>query len=90
MIQPDAAELYGETCLHTSASDLQNRNNIALAKRSEPWSHRHGGKTHFTRYWLARPKQEVKAVSLLNKLRAKRGMYPVQFDDYFTLPNKTL
>ena len=76
--------------IHTTARSLPNLYGITSARRSEPWTSRHGGKTHFTRYWLACPKQEVKAVVLLNKLRAKRGMYPIQPGEYFTLPNKTL
>jgi hypothetical protein len=90
MNQPEATEIYGDSCLNTSVSYLQNRNGITISRRLERWTHRHGGKTHFTRYWLACPKQEVKAVALLNKLRAKRGMYPIQPGEYFTLPNKTL
>ena len=88
MNQPEANELMGESCLHTSVSSLQNSKGITFFRRSEPWTHRHSGKTHFTRYWLACPKEEVKAVALLNKLRARRGMYPIQQSDYFTLPNK--
>lgn len=86
--QPEANRLYGESCLHTSVSSLQNIHGICLFRQSEPWQHRHGGKTHFTRYMLMDGIAEVKAIALLNKLRLKRGMYPIQPSEYFNLPNK--
>jgi len=88
MNQPEANRAYGETCLHTTVSTLQNDYGIGLFRRSEPWKHRYGGSTHFTRYWLADGKAEPLAISLLNKLRQKRGMYSIQPSDYYNLPNK--
>ncbi|MFW8589878.1 hypothetical protein ACOI22_03650 [Glaciecola sp. 2405UD65-10] len=85
---PEAYQAYGESCLNTTVSTLQNERGICFCRRSEQWTHRHNGKTHFHRYWLADGKAELMAISLLNELRNKRGMYPIQPRDYYNLPNK--
>ncbi|MEM0909836.1 MAG: hypothetical protein AAGJ37_02610 [Pseudomonadota bacterium] len=86
--QPELHNLYGESCCHTSMSILQNKHGISISRRSEPWKHRHGGTTHFNRYWLADDFAELKMVSLLNSLRTKRGMANIIVGEYFKLPNK--
>lgn len=86
--QPELNQAYGESCTHTVMSTLQNNRSIQIARRSETWGHRHGGKTFFNRYWLADGKAEILALCLLNHMRSKRGMYPIKPGEYFTLPNK--
>jgi len=49
----EAFRLYGETCLHSTISSLDNGHGIAFKRKREPHEHRGGGKTHFMRYWLA-------------------------------------
>lgn len=88
MNQPEASRLYGETCLHTMVSTFQNEYGIQIFRRLEPWTHRHNGKTHFNRYWIADYQAELKMVSLVNRLREKRGMAPINFGEYFKLPNR--
>ncbi|MDT0626886.1 hypothetical protein [Alteromonas sp. W364] len=88
MNQPEASIVYGETCLHSSVSALQHKHGIMINRIPESWPHRHGGKTYFKRYWLATAKDEVKALVLLNQIRSKRGMYPLQLRKYFELPNR--
>ncbi len=88
--QPEANRAYGETCLNTVVSTLQNSHGIAISRKSEPWQHRHNGNTHFNRYWLGNEAGVLKAVSLLNRLRHKRNMSPVLQGQYFDLPNTTI
>lgn len=77
MNQPTAHAEYGESCLHTSVSTLQNLHGIQINRRSESWTHRHGGKTYFNRYWLADEEAEHKALVLLNALRKRRRLKPI-------------
>ena len=52
MNQLEALSLYGETCLHSTISDLANKQEYEFIRRDEPHIHQHGGKTYFRRYWL--------------------------------------
>ncbi|WP_293267698.1 hypothetical protein [Neptunomonas sp.] len=52
MNQLEALQLYGETCLHSTVSDLANKSDYAFIRIDEPHRHQHGGNTHFRRYWL--------------------------------------
>ena len=56
MNQLEALSNYGETCLHSTVSDLANKHGYEFIRQDEPHTHQHGGKTHFRRYWL---KQEL-------------------------------
>jgi hypothetical protein len=72
MIELEALQAYGETCLHTTVSSLANRHGLLIDRKSEPHKHRRGGTTHFTRYSLIDDKSVAKALNLLkhySKLR---------------------
>lgn len=62
MIQPEAHELYGETCLHTTISTLWNDHGIAFERVAETY-----GKfdSRFTRYTLLEDSRE-RAVQLIS------------------------
>ncbi|MEP7703448.1 hypothetical protein [Paraglaciecola sp. 25GB23A] len=77
LFQLEASNDYGETCLHSSISTLQNRHNIFLARESKPHTHRHGGTTRFTHYRLMDDVAKQRAVNRLNYLRSKRGYAPL-------------
>lgn len=67
MNQLEALQAYGETCLHSTVSDLANKSGYEFTRKDEPHTHQNGGKTHFRRYWL---KPE-----LANKARKHISLY---------------
>jgi len=86
LTQPEAHAIYGESCLHTVASTLQNNYGIQLMRKQEPRVNKY--RMPFTRYWLADGKAEVLAVCLLNHMRFKRGMAPIKPGQYHVLTNQ--
>ena len=52
LIELEAFNLYGETCLHSTISTLSNQKKIRFHRKSEAHQHKNGGVTHFTRYTL--------------------------------------
>ncbi len=46
------AKELGDTCLHTTVSDLQARHNITFARQWEKIRNRFGTETRVLRYWL--------------------------------------
>ena len=75
LIQPEAYDLHGESCLHTSISELYNDHGIHIDRKTVPYAHRNGGTTHFTRYFLTDPEAIKKAKALLAYYQKKRGAY---------------
>ena len=65
LVQLEAFSLYGETCLHTTVSDLSNRHGLVFDRRRESHGHQNGGTTYFTRYSLKEESREA-AINLLN------------------------
>ncbi|WP_372741025.1 hypothetical protein [Neptunomonas sp.] len=61
MNQLETLRIYGETCLHSTVSDLANKHGSGLIRQDEPHTHQHGGKTHFRRFWL-KPEQLDRAL----------------------------
>jgi hypothetical protein len=75
MIELEALQAYGETCLHSTISSLANRHGLIIDRKMEPHRHRRGGLTHFTRYSLVDEKSIVKARDILthySKIRNSR------------------
>ncbi len=64
---------YGETSLPTTISELGMRDGFNLEREMRPHTHRMGGLTHFTWYWLPDRKEAEKALALINRLREQRG-----------------
>ncbi|OPX56521.1 Helix-turn-helix domain-containing protein [Oceanospirillum multiglobuliferum] len=53
LIQLEALSLYGETCLHSTISELSNTHGLTIERQPEPHIHQDGGTAYFTRYTLA-------------------------------------
>lgn len=49
----DALNLYGDTCLHSTVSDLERRFGLVFTREPVTHPHQHGGTTVFARYTLA-------------------------------------
>ncbi len=64
LIELEALNLYGETCLHSTISELYNRQGLIFKRKPEAHQHRHRGTTHFARYTLA-PDSRKAAAALL-------------------------
>ena len=63
---------YGETCLPTTISEL-GAEGFQIARKRRNHTHRHGGTTFFTWYWLPNLFEAQKAIEWINKLRLRRG-----------------
>ena len=61
LVQLEALSLYGETCLHTTISELANRHGLTIKRQQEAHRNQHGGTVYFTRYTLAPESQEAAA-----------------------------
>jgi hypothetical protein len=75
MIELEALQVYGETCLHTTISTLANKHGLIIARKTEAHNHRRGGVTHFTRYTLIDELSVRKANSLLSHYMKRRGVW---------------
>ena len=64
LIELEALSLYGETCLHSTISDLSNKHGLIFKRVREAHKHQHGGITHFTRYTLAQESHSDAAMLL--------------------------
>ena len=85
--QIEAYQTFQVTCLHSYISNLEKQG----VRFNRKWiAHKNidGGQTPFMRYWIADDESLKKAISIVNFLRAKRGMHPIPPSDYFNLPNK--
>lgn len=74
LIQLEALNAYGETCLHTTVATLANDKGLVFKRVPVPHIHRHGGKAIFTRYSLLNEEERAKAKVLLNHFENKRGL----------------
>lgn len=74
LIELEALQAYGETCLHSTISTLSNKFNLELKRGS----HQHNSKrkvvVNFTRYSLADEQQIINAKTILSQYRTKRGI----------------
>ena len=77
MIELEALQAYGETCLHTTISTLANKHGLLIGRKTEPHNHRRGGVTHFTRYTLIDELSTHKAKALLSHYMQRRGVLEV-------------
>jgi len=57
----DALNLYGDTCLHSTISDLERRFGLVFTREPVTHPHRHGGTAEFKRYTLAPECRELAA-----------------------------
>lgn len=65
LVQLEALSVYGETCLHSTISDLYNNHGVGFERAPEPHQHQGGGTTYFTRYTLLESSRE-KAQALVD------------------------
>jgi hypothetical protein len=75
MIELEAFQAYGETCLHTTISTLADKHDQIIDRKTEPHMHRRGGITHFTRYSLTDELSIQKAKALLLHYMKLRGVW---------------
>jgi len=74
LIELEALQAYGETCLHTTISTLSNAHGLTFKRSSHQHRSKRGPITIFTRYSLANEEQIKKAETLLKRYRNKRGL----------------
>jgi hypothetical protein len=75
MIELEALQAYGKTCLHTTISTLANKYGLIMDRKTEPHRHRRGGITHFTRYSLTDELSIRKSEALLLHYMKLRGVW---------------
>ena len=68
----EALSLYGDTCLNTTISELSNYQGFRFIRKNEVHFRKGGGRTHFTRYWLAKQDRE-RAISMVYKHWSDNG-----------------
>jgi hypothetical protein len=64
LFELEALSLYGDTCLHTTVSDLQKRFGLVFHREWVTHHHQRGGKTRFKRFTLAQESREHAAALL--------------------------
>ena len=74
LVELEALNAYGETCLHSTISTLANDKGLKFKRQTESHIHQHRGKVYFTRYSLLDDKETEKAQMLLNDYECKRGV----------------
>jgi len=77
VIQPEASYKYGESCLHTTVSDLYNGHGVCFKRKVENYTNRAGTISRFTRYSLLSDEDVLRAKKLINQYRASRGLSPL-------------
>lgn len=66
-------KVYGETALPSTISNLVRRIGLTLSKKRTKHTHRAGGLTFFTWYWLPDRKEAERALMFVNELRNHRS-----------------
>lgn len=61
LFELEALSLYGDTCLHTTISDLTKQYGLQFNREWVSHRHQHGGTTKFMRYTLAPECRELAA-----------------------------
>ena len=74
LIELEALQAYGETCLHTTISTLSNAHALTFERGSHQHRSKRGPIAIFTRYSLVNDEQSDKAKALLKHYRTKRGL----------------
>lgn len=67
----EANAIYGDTCLHSTISDLKNKMGFRIDKKTESITNRVGRKTHVTRYTLHREDVKRAVNHIENHLKEK-------------------
>lgn len=70
-------KVYGETALPSTLSNLVRRIGLTLSKKRTKHTHRAGGLTFFTWYWLPDRKEAERALKFVNELRNHRAAPPI-------------
>ncbi|MCI2283554.1 hypothetical protein L3081_09325 [Colwellia sp. MSW7] len=74
LVELEALQVYGETCLHTTISTLANSKGIGFKREQQSHTHQHRGTVYFTRYSLLDETETRKAQILLTHYENKRGI----------------
>lgn len=80
MNQLEANKRYGETCLHTSISTLDNSYGIRFKRQPENIKNRAGTLSRFTRYSFLTESDERRAKNLVNSFRKRRGLLSMTWE----------
>jgi hypothetical protein len=75
--QIPAYNIFQVTCLHTYISNFEKQG-ILFDRKRITHLNSGGGETSFTRYWLADQDAYNKALKMVNFLRSKRGLEPLE------------
>lgn len=75
----EANQIFGETCLHSTVSDITRLHRIRFSHTKESITNRAGTKSFFTRYKLEHKNHNFAAMRLINKYRLKRGARPIDW-----------
>lgn len=73
LVELEALQAYGETCLHTMISTLANSKDLIFKRQKESHIHQYRGEVYFTRYSLLNDTETRKAQALLAYYENKRG-----------------
>lgn len=71
-----ANKVYGDTCLHSSVSELRNCLSMDISDTWESVPCRTGQMVRVKRYWLTNDRAVEHAQKLVDRLRIKRGLKP--------------
>lgn len=73
LVELEALQAYGETCLHTTISTLANSKGLIFKRQQQSHVHQYRRTVYFTRYSLLNDEETNKAKVLLNHYQSKRG-----------------
>lgn len=68
-------------CLNSDVSNVRNYKDIAIKDERDPYQSPRGHKADYKRYWLPNFNEAKKALSLVNRLRKKRGEEPISAEN---------
>ncbi|QMJ04908.1 hypothetical protein HVY04_17975 [Citrobacter freundii] len=76
------------TCLHSDVSKFRNQHGVDIVGENERYQSHHGYSAHFIRYRLPNRKAALRALTLINRWRAERGVPAISEGDAQFLVNQ--
>jgi hypothetical protein len=77
LTQPEAYQIYHESCLHSTISALRHNHGINIKSMPNSVKNEYGGKP-FNRYWIAYGEDRERAQQVLINMTTKRGAQLVE------------
>jgi len=74
LVELEALQAYGETCLHSSISTLANKYKLEFKRVSHKHNTKRNSTVYFIRYSLLNEQQRGGAKALLSQYRSKRNV----------------